>query len=99
MNQPRQQRSSVLATLRELVPNRPLYQSESLRIAELQANRLLELLDIDEDRISTSIVAMLPRIEVRNRHGMPVSGSTYWENGRWIVAINADEPWARRRFS
>ena len=30
---------------------------------------------------------------------MPVSGSTHWSNGRWIIAINAMEHPARQRFS
>ncbi len=100
MNQQHQhERGSVLAKLRALVPNRRLSHGEALRLAELQANRLLELFEIEDDRISTELVSELPRIEVRNLHGLPVSGSTHWENGRWIITINADETWNRRRFS
>ena len=38
---------SVLAMLRALVPNRPLTPSETLRIAELQANHLLRHFQIE----------------------------------------------------
>jgi Zn-dependent peptidase ImmA (M78 family) len=100
MNQQQQhERGSVLARLRVLVPYRRLQHSEALRLAELQANRLLELFGVEAERISTELVSELPRIEVRNLHGLPVSGSTHWENGRWIITINADENWNRRRFS
>lgn len=96
---PNNQRGSVLTTLRALVPQRRLTHGEALRLAELQANRLLELHNITDDRISTELISGLPRIEVRNMRALPVSGSTHWENHHWIITINADETWARRRFS
>lgn len=90
---------SVLATLRSLVPARPLTYAESLRIAELQANRLLELLDIEGPRVPSEVVTELPRLEVRWSDDMPVSGSSHWENGRWIITLNVAEPVVRQRFS
>lgn len=90
---------STLAALRALVPRRRLSNGESLRIAELQANRLLEHFAIDDDRVPSEIVTEFPRIEVRYERHLPVSGSTHWENGRWIITLNLDEPWVRRRFS
>ncbi len=90
---------NVLRTIRALVPQRRLTYSESLRIAELQANRLLEHFEVADDRVPSEIVTEFPRVEVRYAHDLPVSGSTHWENGRWIITLNADEPWVRRRFS
>jgi hypothetical protein len=90
---------SLLGSLRGLVPKRHLTNGESLRIAELQANRLLEHFEIDSDRVPSEIVTEFPRVEVRYERDLPVSGSTHWENGRWIITLNADEPWVRRRFS
>jgi Zn-dependent peptidase ImmA (M78 family) len=89
----------TLRMMRALVPRRRLTHSESLRIAELQANRLLEHFEITDDRVPSEIVTEFPRVEVRYEHDLPVSGSTYWEAGRWIIALNADESSARRRFS
>ena len=55
--QPNNERGSVLAKLRDLVPQRRLQNYESLRIGELQANRLLELFNINDERISTELVS------------------------------------------
>lgn len=90
---------SVLAALRALVPKRMLTYQESLRIAELQANRLLELFDITGPRVPSELVAELPHVAVRLDVDLPVSGSTHWERGRWIVTLNASEPGVRQRFS
>jgi hypothetical protein len=90
---------SILRSLRSLVPERRLTYAESLRIAELQANRLLEYFDVSTARVPSEIVSEFPRVEVRIEHDLPASGCTFWEGGRWIITLNADEPWVRRRFS
>src|SRR5436305_56239 len=97
-NQTRSERS-VLATLRALVPQRRLAFSESLRISELQANRLLELFEIADGPTPNELIGELPRIVVRREPGLPVSGSAHWAAGRWIITLNADEPRVRQRFS
>lgn len=92
---------SVLATLRALVPNRTLTFNETLRITELQANRLLELHGIDDGPIPDHLVANLPRIEVRYRRRLPISGASLWDAARrtWVISLNADEPHVRQRFT
>jgi hypothetical protein len=90
---------SVLATLRALVPPRNLTHTESLRIAELQANRLLEMFRIAGPRVPSELVTKLPRLEVRLEVDLPASGSTHWERGRWVITLNASEPIVRQRFS
>ncbi len=95
MNQP----PNLIRYLRSLVPNRRLSWAESLRIAELQANVLREQLDVTEPELPLRTIAELPRIRVRRRHGLPVSGLTHWHNGRWLIVLNADEPEVRQRFS
>ncbi len=90
---------SLLRTLRALVPERRLTYGESLRIAELQANRLLEAFDITGPCVPSEVITELPRIDVRYEHDLPVSGSTHWETGLWVITLNADEAFARRRFS
>ena len=89
---------SVLASLRALVPRRPLTPSETLRIAELQANRLLEHFAITAAAVPEEIVSELPRIRVV-REALPVSGSAHWANGYWLITLNIDEPASRQRFS
>lgn len=89
---------SVLKTLRDLVPHRPLSYRESLQLAELQANRLLELFDVRGPLVPDELITELPRIDVRY-DDLPVSGSAHWENSRWIITLNASEPRVRQRFS
>jgi Zn-dependent peptidase ImmA (M78 family) len=90
---------SVLKLLRDLVPPRRLTFSESLRIAELQANRLLELFDVRGPLVPSELITEQPRIEVRYDRDLPVSGSAHWEASRWVITLNASEAHVRRRFS
>ena len=99
MNQPITERPTIFATLRALVPRRPLTYREAERIAELQANRFRELLGIGEAQLDEAAIGSLPRIDIKRRHGMPASGLTHWHNGRWLVMLNADECVQRQRFS
>src|SRR3954447_8257728 len=89
---------SVLASLRDLIPPRPLQFIEALRIAELQALRLLELTGVSDGPVPTEIVSELPRIEVLHRN-IPTSGLSYWDGQRWLIAVNRTEPATRQRFT
>ena len=64
---------SVLASLRRLIPDRPLQFAEALQIAEWQASRLLQLSGIDDGPVPTDIVSQLPRIRIERRD-LPTSG-------------------------
>jgi Zn-dependent peptidase ImmA (M78 family) len=89
---------SVLASLRALVPKRPLTAHETLRIAELQANKLLEHFNITTVAVPAEIVSELPRIRVV-REPLPVSGSAHWTSGYWLITLNSQESAGRQRFS
>lgn len=91
--------TSVLKALRALMPLRPLTLDEGLRIAELQANRLLELSGIDEPGVPTEIVTELPRFRVALDFDLPTSGLAHWDGTAWVLTVKADEPYGRRRFS
>ena len=96
--------TSVLASLRSLIPNRRLNLSEALRIAELQAGRLLELRDALDVPVPTTVVTGLPRVTVEHDTDLPTdaaSGSSHWNGQRrsWIICLNATEPRTRRRFT
>ena len=95
----RGQQRSVIAVLRSLVPIRLLSTDEAERLAERQADRLLHLAGISEPQVPTELIAELPRITVRLDPQLPVSGSAQWVSGRWLISLNAGEPWTRRRFS
>src|SRR5579883_2236232 len=90
---------SLLAALRALVPTRPLTNREAERIAELQANRFREILGLREPTLPEAAIANLPRIAVSYEFDLPVSGLAQWSNGRWLIAINGQEPEVRQRFS
>ncbi|MGH3429221.1 MAG: ImmA/IrrE family metallo-endopeptidase [Mycobacteriales bacterium] len=89
---------SVLASLRALVPKRALNPQEALRIAELQANKLLEHFAITAAAVPEEIISELPRIRLI-REPLPVSGSANWASGYWLITINSHEPAGRQRFS
>jgi predicted transcriptional regulator len=89
----------AVARLRDLVPIRPLTREEALRIAELQANRLLELAGLTAGPVSEQVIADLPRIEVLRQSPWPTSGATQWVAGRWAIVLNGEESATRQRFS
>ncbi len=91
--------NSTLFKLRALAPGRPLSHYEGLRIAELQANHLLDLAGVREAGTPAEIVSGLPFVEVALRSDLPVSGLTNWFKPRWLILLNGDEPAVRRRFS
>jgi len=94
-----QAEQSVFAMLRSLVPQRPLTTGESLRIAELQANRLLQHFKIETPTVPEEIVSELPRVRVMRERFLPVSGSAHWNGHYWIIGVSADEHPHRQRFS
>ena len=98
MNELPPARHGLLRTLRALTPERPLHFSESLRIAELQANRLRELSGLFDGAVPVDLVDQLDRITVRYQR-IPTSGLTYWDGHTWVIGINRSEPIARQRFT
>lgn len=90
--------SSVLATLRALVPERSVSFAEALRLAELQANRLLELTDIGCWPVPGEIVSELPRIRL-DYTDLPTSGLSHWDGQAWAIFLNKWEPPTRQRFT
>jgi len=77
---------------------------EALRLAERQANRLLELQDGVVVPVPTSIVTDQPRITVEHDPDLPAhaaSGCSDWDRHRrtWVISLNPTEPRRRRRFT
>lgn len=88
---------SPLRSLRSLIPTRELSFDEALRIAELQASKLVELIN-DERGIHALHIADMPRIRVVYEQ-LPVSGMSYWNGSDWVLAISASDSLARQRFT
>lgn len=99
VNKKQQKDMGVLALLRSVVPERPLTPSETIRIAELQANRLLEHFQIESDAVPEQIVTELPRMHVLCEVGLPVSGASHWNGRYWVISLSADDHPLRQRFS
>lgn len=95
----REHKISPLTQLRRIMPKRPLRFEEAKRIGELQAARLLQAGAISIGRVGEELITELPRLDVQYRHGLIGSGITTWEHGAWRIAINADEPRVRQRFT
>lgn len=95
----------MLAALRRLHPNRRLDLNDALWLAELQANRLLQLRGMAHDvPVATTIITELPRITVEHDPELPkdaASGSSTWDYQRhsWVISLNPTEPRRRRRFT
>ncbi|WP_165354325.1 ImmA/IrrE family metallo-endopeptidase [Nocardioides glacieisoli] len=70
---------------------------EALRVAELQATKLIELL-VPDDGIKESDIAGLPRIRVVYEP-LSVSGMSHWSGTEWVIALNSNDSWARQRFT
>ena len=92
-------RPDVINRLRDIVPQRPLGYHEALRLAEEQAQLLLEMTETNHPAVPERVITGLPRIEVRRMAPFPTSGASHWSKGKWRVAINASEPATRQRFS
>ena len=90
---------SVLTLLRGLVPRRDVTPFEAYRIAELQANRLLENFDVRTKAVPSEVITDLPRIRLERERGLPVSGSAHWNGRYWIITVSADDHPLRQRFS
>ncbi len=90
---------NLIASLRALTPKRPLTFGEALRIAELQATRLLAAQGITSGPVPETVATTLPRVQIQRMSPIPVSGSTHWAKGRWLITINGAEPLFRQRFS
>lgn len=89
----------TLATLRDLMPPRALTQVEALRVAELQARRLLVICGVRRAPVPTTVITEIPKIVVERMIPWPVSGATHWTKGTWVIVINGRESKRRQRFT
>src|SRR6266568_6143276 len=95
--------NTIIRTLRNVTPDRHLTLSEAYAIAELQANKLVAILNVQPlQAVDLTWITSVPRVRVtsRPRHEMPtLAGFTQWENGHYLVVINRSNNLGRRRFT
>lgn len=92
------QNRSVVASLRATAPQRAMRFSESLRIAELQATKLLELMVVESEPVASDLLTALPHISVVTED-LPTSGMSFWNGETWVIWLNRREPTTRQRFT
>ena len=89
----------MITTLQKLVPRRRLQQTEALAVAEIQAQKLRQLLGVTGAMITNEHLHAIPGIIIETVSNLGVSGATRKIGGHWIILTNRDEPWVRRRFT
>lgn len=89
----------VLAALRALLPARGVSLDQAEAIAERQADLLRVLTGVHGPRTPDSVITGLPRVRVVEEPDSPVSATTVWSSGTWLIILSGDEPGDRQRFS
>lgn len=92
-------RHQIIGAVRSLMPPRALEAHEGRSVAERQAQRLSQLLGLAGSVTDLEAIASLPRLEVRIKAGLPVSGFSEWSRSRWVIALNQDDHPTRQRFT
>lgn len=90
--------TSTLGSIRAVTPQRIVSFDEALRVAELQASKLLDQLDPGQDGLRDYHLDSLPRVCVVYEN-LPVSGMSYWNGQTWVVAISKSDGLVRQRFT
>jgi Zn-dependent peptidase ImmA (M78 family) len=90
---------STITQLRDLVPLRRLSGNRALKVAEAQANRLLQLSDVEGPPVSEDIIAALPNIQIERVAAAPAQAASEWSHGRWLIILNSGTSRGRQRFS
>ena len=89
--------TSVLATLRRLIPTRGCQPHEALLVAERQATRLSQAFS-GSDNLDVATLTDLPRITVVYDR-LPVSGTSHWNGHAWVICLNSADRPERQRFT
>jgi predicted transcriptional regulator len=89
----------MIGQLQRLAPTRLLSTAEALAVAELQAQRLRQLLGVTEGAVSEQQLRALGGIIIERVPDLGVSGATRLIDRRWVILLNRDDPPVRQRFT
>lgn len=92
---------SVLQSLRSLIPERDhITPDEALRIAELQAARLLALHGVTTWPVPREVITELPKIRILPSSNV-ADGASFWDarGSEWIILLSRRDSWRRQRFT
>jgi len=85
--------------LRSILPKRPLDLGEAIRMAELQAERLLSAHGVSNPPVPELVLSTFPRVQVVRATLAGAAVTSQWARGRWIVILNRTDAPTRQRFS
>lgn len=97
-----QNRSTIIKTVRAMLPARPLDMGEAQAVAETQALELLRLLGMTGPPVDIGLLTKLPRVRVEVVSDLArrkLSGESGWHRGQWLVRISQKDSLTRRRFT
>jgi Zn-dependent peptidase ImmA (M78 family) len=93
---------TVIEQVRDLMPRRPLLMTEAYSVAERQADKLLDLLDIRFPHVTFDKLLSLPNIEIQLEPDYRMthfSGLSRFSHGRWLILVDKNDLHGRRRYT
>lgn len=93
---------TVIEQVRDLMPRRALSLTEAYSVAEHQAYKLLDLLDIKAPHVTYDQLLSLPNIEIQlepNYRMDHFSGLSRFSKGRWLIVVDKNDVHGRRRYT
>jgi predicted transcriptional regulator len=93
---------TVIEQVRDLMPRRPLTLMEAYGVAEHQAYKLLELLDIKAPHVTYDKLLRLPNIEIELEPSYLMNhfaGISHFSKGHWVIFVDKNDVYGRRRFT
>lgn len=93
---------TVIEQVRDLMPRRALSLMEAYSVAEHQAYKLLELLDIKAPHVTYDKLLALPNIEIALEPSYLMNhfaGISHFNRGRWVIFVDKNDIHGRRRFT
>jgi len=93
---------TVIEQVRDLMPRRPLSLTEAYSVAERQAYKLLELLEITAPHVTYDKLLQLPNLEIELEPSYLMNhfaGISRFSKGRWVIFVDKNDIHGRRRFT
>ncbi|MBF6185037.1 ImmA/IrrE family metallo-endopeptidase [Nocardia farcinica] len=89
----------ILAQLRELVPDRPVSATGSLRLARQQADSLLHA-HSGTDPAPIDLITESPRIRVEYALDQQMPRASFWDmtSRQWVIQLRWADSWKHQRF-
>lgn len=93
---------TVIEKVRDLMPRRALSLTEAYAVAELQAAKLLTLLEMVEPPVRFDQLRALPNLEIQLEADYKMdhfSGISRFQQGKWLIILDKNDIHGRRRFT